>query len=196
MWNWFTPKNDFIPPQFVEDGQIINGLLFPSKVRGFTRFNYNDAFKNIPWNPIKSYWNRDIITWCRGEIEGFDGIHEQKVSCEKPRIHKKWLKLKHFPCFWRRTRVFIDESQPVGKMPCYDMWPRSDPKKLPSNNYSIIYWGEVAVHETCKPIPHSAEYEHEIFVNPLQTSCVARYYYEQDYLIPFIKKDGKWSITW
>jgi len=50
MFEWFKKKFSPIltPPITVTQGTLIEGRLFPKNVTGFTRFDYNEAFKNVP----------------------------------------------------------------------------------------------------------------------------------------------------
>ncbi len=194
MLEWlFSTKYLLIPPpQFVESGTLINGNLFPKNVSGFVRFNYNETFKNIPWNSIKSHWKGKKIFWNRGKIEQFDGIKEIIVKNTGTPIHPCWKKIGYFPCYWRSAKIIVDT--PVGMNPL-DAWPISK-YEIKEDVYIIVFSGEISVHEICQPIANKPIFEHQILVNPTQVSKIARYYKNEDFMVNFINQNGKLLLEW
>ena len=188
-------KNPLIPPlQIVENGIKIAGNMFPKHVSGFVRFKYNDTFGIIPWNSAKSYWKKGKIFWNRGEIEGFHGKKEVIVENTGTRINSCWKRIGYFPSYWRRTRIFIPHDKPVGLDPL-DVWPSQQPE-IEKYTYTIVFSGEIAIHEICQPIANKSLFEHQILVNPLQISRIARYYKSEDFLVEYKLMNGEWKMVW
>lgn len=197
MFDWlFSSQSEKLlipPPQFIQKGTIINGILFPERVMGFVRFNYNEVFKNIPWISVKSYWENKVISWNCGEIEQFNGQKKIITKNIGSSIHPCWKQLGYFPCYWRRSRIVVDK--PVGTDP-FDAWPSAE-IEIKKNYYVIVFSGEIAIHEICKPIPkQKGLFQHQILVNPLQTSKLAKYYKNEDCMVDIRNENGKLSLIW
>ena len=198
MLNWLFPTKSVLvpPPLTVKKGTLIAGNQFPKLVSGFVRFNYNETFQNVPWNPVKSHWKGRRLYWNRGEIEDFSGSRKEViVNSIAPHINALWKTIGYFPCFWRSARIVIPYEKPVGLDPL-DAWP-SQELKLNDYHYTIVFSGEISVHEVCQPVPNKTLFEHQILVNPIPGSRLGRYYKNEDFLVDYeITENGTWSLKW
>lgn len=191
----FWPKKIIIParpPQTVKNGQLIHGRLFPWNVRGFINFDYNEVFKDIPWNTSVSWWEMSQIIWNGGTIPFRENLKTKQITQEydEKRIHKRWRDLGYFPTFWRVAYTSIPEEDAIGKNVENEIWPRPKFLFYEPNQYVLVFFGEVVIHELCRPIPWKRnEFQRDFSVNPGKNCRLFNYCHYDDLLIEIIKED-------
>lgn len=180
------------PPQTVTNGQNIHGNMFPWNTKGFIRFDYNELFGNVPWDVATSWWTKTEITWEGGTIPYIDSHKKRRIYQEYPeaKIHRRWQELGYFPTYWRTALLDISQNEPINKNVKRDTWPQPYGIFYHPNQFVLIYFGTVAVHEMCRPIPWKKNtFRHDFTVNPTENCRLFNYCHYSDLMLEIIEEE-------